>query len=110
MKKIFILLIAAFCVIAVAGIASAVETVTDGTGNIGSNANSTLSITTSSNVRVVYTAASQTYGAKGEHEAGNRAYGTGSATPGIYYKVKEAGTWNTDTVGSDFTGSGWDAQ
>lgn len=106
MKKAIALIVVIGCLL-VAGVASASSV--EGTGVIGSGTN-TLTVVTSSNVRITYTAADQSYGAKGEHKAGNRAYGTGSGTPGIFYIIKVAGEWSTTSVGSDFTGSGWTAQ
>jgi hypothetical protein len=110
MKKMFIYVIALICLLSFAGVAAAITTVT-GSGGIGGT--STLWISTSSNVRISYEASEQAYGAQGEHKAGNRAYRTGSGTPGLFYnEAKVAGEYleNSD-LGSDFGGGGeWKAQ
>ena len=104
-----IIIVAMLSVLSVAAIAGAAAKDVEGSGYVGATG-STLSITTSSNVRITYVATDQAYGAKGQHKAGNRVYATGSATPGIWYIEKIAGNWDTTTVGSDFIGTSWTAQ
>jgi hypothetical protein len=109
MKKLFIVFIVALCVLATASLAAAAAKSIEGSGFVGATG-STLSIATSSNVRITYEGSDQAYGAIGEHKAGNRAYATGSSTPGIFYKEKVAGNWTTETASTTFSGSGWTAQ
>ena len=109
MKKILILTILTVGLLAFAGMAAA-DDVVAGSGTVGGSTGSSLDVTTSSNVQITYDGVDQAYGAMGEHKAGNRVYCTGSSTPGIFYKTKEAGSYTTETVDSTFTGSGWTAQ
>lgn len=104
-----IILVAMLCVLSMAAIAGAAVKDVEGSGYVGATG-STLSITTSSNVRISYVATDQAYGAKGQHKAGNRVYATGSSTPGIWYMEKTAGTFDTTAVGETFDGTSWTAQ
>lgn len=104
-----IIFVAMLCVLSMAAVAGAAVKDVEGSGYVGATG-STLSITTSSNVRISYVASDQAYGAKGQHKAGSRVYATGSLTPGIWYIDKTAGTFDTTSVGSDFIGTSWTAQ
>jgi uncharacterized protein YxeA len=109
MKKMLIIFVAMLCILSVAAIAGAAVKDIEGTGYVGATG-STLSISTSSNVRISYVATDQAYGAKGQHKAGSRVYATGSATPGIWYRDKIAGTFDTTDVTETFVGTDWTAQ
>jgi len=111
MKKLLILFFAVIvCSCMAAGIASAAESVV-GSGDIGSETGSSLTIATSSNVEIYYNGVEQGYGAAGQHKAGNRCYGTGNLTPGIFYKDKDAGIYLSENLpDSTFTGTDWTAQ
>mgnify|MGYP001557940414 FL=1 len=104
-----IIFVAMLCVLSMAAIAGAVAKNVEGSDYVGATG-STLSITTSSNVRITYVATDQAYGAKGQHKAGSRVYATGSLTPGIWYIDKIAGNFDTTAVAETFTGASWTAQ
>lgn len=109
MKKIFMVFSVMLCLLLAAGIAMASQSVT-GTGDIGSSSGGSLSVTTSSNVQILYSGSSQAYGTTSDHIAGNRVYGTGASEPAMYYKDKTAGQhWTSDPT-TAFDTNGWTAQ
>ena len=110
MKKTLIIIVAMLCVLSMTAIAGAAAKDVAGAGYVGATG-STLTISTSSNVQISYVSTvGQAYGAKGQHNAGNRVYATGSSTPGIWYQVKIAGGWDSTSVTETFDGTNWTAQ
>jgi len=106
MKKVIILsiiLIFGFSTMALAAATFDKDGNSSATGVLGN-------FKTSNNVEVHVASSAQSYAATSGHLNGDRAFGTASDDPKIYYQSKDKGTAVSDPGGSDSSifSSGWD--
>lgn len=114
MKMIKISLFVTLLMIGTSGMsfAATASTAVGGTTVVVGTAPVQATLTSSSNVRLFYDGAAQSYGLTGEHLNGSRAYATWSGSSSILFqdKTSGAGTWNATSPTTAQPSSGWTAQ